>query len=344
MYVNGSGRSAFAAVLSAITLVVAACASPVVTPRTPSIVPTPTMELFGVAWTGTDQVVVTHGPGHNRLTRLATISLSDGKFAALPEPPSEGCLGVQLGPPTTVSSGVVAVVRTCIPEPGRGPDRFDVYTLDLATGTYAMLGSAAEIGSPPGVVAISPNGTRAMLGLGTLCGVIVEATLDGPTTLPVTITGPSSEFRLDDVTRGPDCAQRGWVEWPTWAPSGDSIAFFAAPDAIGMLGPDRAFVPASLYVTKLDDSQASALLSGVVVPRGLRYAPDGGLLAFSGTIDGQPGVWTFDPSSNDLVKLYDQTFSWLDWSPDGGSIVGLETAGDPDAGQLQVVVIATQVK
>jgi hypothetical protein len=297
------------------------------------------LDPTGLAWIDEDRLIVTHSPDGNAITRLAILSLPDRAVEDVPDPPEVGCFRVAVGPPV-YRDGSAYFVLTCIYEFSLAKrDSFDLFRFDLADESYTKIGTIGEVGGGPGNVALSPDGTRAIIGSGSLCGVLVEAGPIGARPIKVEVIDGDDHFNLDDFRdRGGECGHRGWARYPAWSPDGATIAFFAAPAAAGTVGPERGPAPANLYFLPVDGAAAWIALSGLREPRALNYSPDGAALAFSAKVNGVDGVWTMNIESGEIERVLDRRAPWLSWSPDGDQIAVLLEVG-PNLDETDLVLV-----
>jgi hypothetical protein len=302
--------------------------------------------MFGITWPASTRLVVATSPDQTVAFRLATVSIEDGDLSEIAPPVVTTCARIGIANPTALSETELLATQACVHPIGSGtPDSTAILALDLATGTYTARASVGDIRGSPGAIAASPDGSRLRVAMGSLCGVIVEATPDGPIPLDVVVGDGDRTFSLADTTPGPDCRQRGWADWPAWSPDGSEIAFFAAPSAIGLDGPDRGSAPAGLYVMTPDATSASEILPDVVVPRGLAWSPDGRFLAFGGERDGRKATFILERATGDVRTIHDRRFDWVAWSPDGMRIAGLQIVdlAEPLANEIVIVDVAAQL-
>jgi hypothetical protein len=297
-------------------------------------------QLWGISWADGKQLIVVYTPGENIASRLAAVTL-DGTSSPIAAPETPDCHLIAIADPERVSSGSMIVNQECVNDPPAPLFQTTLMRFEQATGQYTPVASLGDMKGPPGQIAPSPDGSRQLVAVGTLCGVIVEATIDGPRPLSIVVSGDGKRFRLDDIAPlSPDCVARGRADQPTWAPAGDEIAFFAAPAAIGLEGPARAAVPANLYVSAPDGSnQAKLLVPGVTIPRGLHYSPDGRYLAFGGEIGGKVATWVLDRTTGKVRQIHDHRLDWLAWSPDGTQIAGIQKAVDEPPFPKEIVIV-----
>jgi hypothetical protein len=320
--------------------------SPNTSTASASVIDTPNKKLFGIEWTKPDSVILVYTADETSATRLADMPLPNGPFAPLAAPDEGKCVQIEVGNPSLVSMDQMAVTFTCVTEHSTGVrfvDQVSLLGFNLGTATYEPLASVEGVRGPAGQIGVSPDGTRFLVAMGSLCGVIVEATAQGAKPLRVTVSDGRDSFSLADTAPGPDCSQRGWANYPTWSPTDNVIAFFAAPGAIGESGPARGSVPANLYVMSPDGSVATSILNDVTVPRALKFSPDGRFLAFGGEIGGVKATWVLERATGVVRQVHNQRFEWLAWSPDGQQLAGLQVGSDPSLLEDDLVVVPVAV-
>lgn len=167
-----------------------------------------------------------------------------------------------------------------------------------------------------------------------LCSGITLLTRDGLHHFTTLIGKGEKSFRLDEefkrnVARG--CKGTGLADWPAWSPSGDSIAFFASPQSVGLEHFDKPEAPWNLYLMNPDGEKLRELVSEIKHPRALSWSPTGSWLAFSGSVDTRgTGVWIFSLGSGELERVADVSVDWLEWSPEGDRLVGARKSPDSD--------------
>lgn len=294
--------------------------------------------LLGIAWLDDDRVVVGYAPDKTSHFRLATVDLRDGSFTPLASPVEGQCDGLRLGNPYSISRSEIELTQVCLAAVGsHDPDTTSIQRLNTLTGTYSFVASVGEVPPPSGQIAINADSSHTLVAMGNLCAVIVEATSTGSKSLPIKVGSGASSFSLGDIEPGPDCSQRGWADFPTWSPTTNDLAFFAAPAAIGVDGPARSMVPANLYIVAPGSDTAEPILADVLAPRALAYAPNGQSLAFSGEIAGKRATWILDRITGRLRSVYAGDFDWLAWSRDGTMLAGLVTQADPGNDKIVVV-------
>lgn len=176
---------------------------------TASTVASDVSRLFGIEWVRSDSLVLEFAPDSTTQFRLGELELSAGSVQPFPAPETD-CVGVELGNPLRLSSSRIVLTAVCQAAVDSGdPDQTDILELDVTNGAYSPRASVGAIGGPPGQIAVSPTGTRTLVAMGTLCGTIVEATLNGAQPWPVVVSDGQQSFSLADTEPGPDCSKRG---------------------------------------------------------------------------------------------------------------------------------------
>ncbi|HEV8697687.1 MAG TPA: hypothetical protein VGQ89_08340 [Candidatus Limnocylindrales bacterium] len=305
--------------------------------------------MFGVTWAVEDTFVVAYRPDRDAsLFRLATVEAHTGSLTELPEPLLGDCHRQRLLEPERLPDLRVAFIRVCQPEArANAVEHSVVMALDLETGTTTILADLDPYSQLVGQYAPTrgPGGVFAAVG-SQLCETIVKADERGAVPISAELRDGARAFRLDDPTAlAEECSATGWATQPTLNPTAPSLALFAAPSAAGVSGFDRAGVPANLYVLDVGRGTSDLILSGVRMPRGLHYSPDGRALAFAGSIDGRSGTWVYRLGAPAAERVSDLRLSWLGWSPDGMRIVGLvgaETSERPLDKELWILELAKE--
>lgn len=297
-------------------------------------------QLFGIDWIDKETLVVEYSSDGTAAAKLGTVPILGGNLVPLPITVNRECQQVRLANPHRMWDGGLAATFACsAPLTSDLPDRVSVLHVAWPSADFQEIGLVGDTRDSAGQIATSPDGSRQLVALGSLCGFIVEATPSGAKPLSVEVADGSNRFRLDDIAADSDCSVRGWADFPAWSPDGTQIAFFAAPAAIGLTGPARGDVSAVLYVMEPDSTSAASLLREVKGPRGLAYSPDGRYVAFGGNVGGQVGLWVLDRETKDLRMLAEAKVEWFAWSPDGKRIAVIEPAVDEPPFPSRIVVI-----
>lgn len=163
------------------------------------------------------------------------------------------------------------------------------------------------------------------------CVVMVWLTPEGMEIPDIEIREGARGWNLKESFAYPDrvfdCDDLGLASWPDWSPDGNTIAFFAAPEAAGEQNLSRLDVPFNLYFMDPEEQLPEKILEEVVHPQALRFSPDGEWLAFGGTIRGDEGTWIYHHPTDDLIRIADSIENDLAWSPDGLRIVASYSRG-----------------
>jgi Tol biopolymer transport system component len=223
--------------------------------------------------------------------------------------------------PTPLSDGRVAFVAVC-----HGLDfsfRFDIVALDLSTGKRELLASSSL---PIARFSWNPRTDRGVVSVSEdICAGIAMISRTGLVPTAISVGEGDQQFRIESyVTQehGTGCKDLGLADWPTWSPETSRIAFFASPESVGVDGFEKAFAPFNVYVMGDDELTPEMVLSGVRLPRGLEWSPDGRWLAFSGEVIGKGrGTWLLEPQQRTLARVTEISGDWLSWSPEASRLI-----------------------
>jgi WD40-like Beta Propeller Repeat len=328
-------------------LLVAACGSNEVREQPATDLPLPPSGYAGLAWL-TDGTLVVADPG--RLTEDATSRLlfltepRTGAYVAVAAK-GDGCLAHEFLRPVALANGSVAFLEMCSVEyaPGYLPtEDWFLRRLEGPTDPDFPLLLNDRLDFFPGPFSVSPAMDRALASAGdSMCGSLIwvdDGLIEYPNIVIEDEDGESWNLGWfsRDTSRN-SCTDQGRASWPAWAPDGTRIAFFGSPKSIGVSGQDRLNVPWNLYVIPPSAAKARPILGDITHARALAWSPDSRWLAFSGSLDGQEGVWLFDTSNNQAIAISSSEALVLAWSPAGGEIAATVPI-DPDGLSLDLKV------
>lgn len=118
---------------------------------------------------------------------------------------------------------------------------------------------------------------------------------------------------------------------PVWL-TPNMVVFFGTktgPDNFETLGQTFAFfdTPWTLYSLDPQTGELRVLLNAVMHGRDIEEISPSNQVAFSGNINRQDGIWTFDLDSQGLTRIWaDNTM--FSWSPDGSKLIVLDSLED----------------
>jgi hypothetical protein len=292
-----------------------------------------------VTWIRSDQIVAAHRPIPEDYGPLQIWQLTaDGKTfnrVRLPDDPlcqpAEGSdPGITDFLPGNLPDGRLELVRTC----RSGLPRVQsVLAHNLETGvTEVLVEDPGRFGI--GNISWNPSLDRALVShTSGLCASFAWLTRNGLELLSLQMGSGERTWNLDEDFRSPgNCENRGRANNANWAPGGESIAFFASPESVGVVGHGRLDVPWNLYLMSPNELKPRVVFNKVFHADSLRWSPDGQWLSFRGEIHGRgEGGFAYSPNSDELVTLVTEPLlREIHWSPDGTKLVGIvERSGEP---------------
>ena len=120
-----------------------------------------------------------------------------------------------------------------------------------------------------------------------------------------------------------DTGKSGSTGRASWSPNGETIAFFASPNAIGKTGFARFGVEYYLYLMDPETLQYDVVADTIYSPFLLAWSPDSAYIAFIGKYGfwKENGIWLYSVKSNMVTEVSKGTFQSIVWRPDGKSLV-----------------------
>lgn len=315
--------------------------SPTLFDLAPATVSLPPGEVFGLAWLKGDWLVTNYradpdeAPRNSRLWRFR----QDGTgFAEIDLPEDPRCRLLAYIRPIALSDGRLGYVRECAVlgmDPGDELEA-SLGTLDLATSQTETLAPVVSGVGASGIASFDwdPNIKAGLISIGSgICQGVEWIDQDGPRPIDLVISDGDQQFNLADEFRRPtsDCSATGTAESPSRSWTDGRVAFFASLASVGVEGQGRLDAPSSLFIADPELKTASPRLSGIQIPAGLAWSPDGRWLAFSGDVTGSGrGAWLFDTTNSTLRRFTGLRVFELAWSPDGREIAAIESSTDPN--------------
>lgn len=119
---------------------------------------------------------------------------------------------------------------------------------------------------------------------------------------------------------------------PAWSPHDRQIAFWGTENYPGKKPgefktlsdiSELALYPWDLYISDPEGGNIRKLLSSVQGALTIKWSPQENIIAFSGTVEGVPGIWLIDPETSALTHVWAVMgdFDFFDWSPNGKKMV-----------------------
>lgn len=110
-----------------------------------------------------------------------------------------------------------------------------------------------------------------------------------------------------------------------WSPNGNSIVFFASPDAVGKSGTARMEAQYKIYAMDIDTKHPQAILDSIYHPYIIKWSPDSNYLAFIGGYENSKNalwIYTFEDAS--ITQLDQGIFEDILWDPDSRSLIAIK--------------------
>jgi Tol biopolymer transport system component len=139
-----------------------------------------------------------------------------------------------------------------------------------------------------------------------------------------------------------DCDSLGRADAPAWSTDGRWIVFIASPPTPG--GTRRLDAPWDLYAMEADRLEPRRLVGSISSPLAVAVSPDGGVVAFSGTLlPHGPGIWLVVRETGAVRRLCSCSSDSLAFNEDGRSIAAIESSAVPSApSRVMVFVLPAQ--
>lgn len=118
--------------------------------------------------------------------------------------------------------------------------------------------------------------------------------------------------------------------YPDWSGTINKIAFWGtenypggSPETLSTLPEIMSLssYPWDLYISNSDGTQTIKLLTGVVDALQIKWSPADHLIAFSGTVNGQSGLFILDANIPEHPYVVWENLVDFDWSPNGKNII-----------------------
>jgi Tol biopolymer transport system component len=138
------------------------------------------------------------------------------------------------------------------------------------------------------------------------------------------------------------------VRDPSWSPDGNTIAFAGTETYSGGNSSDFTTwgeitglfdYPWDIFLLDMDSGQVQRLLPGIQYLRSLKWSPQDTWLAFSGILEGKPGIWILNKNTEQLIHVWDDNELYFDWSPDGKQMVIIDQEWSLNEAEYQPIII-----
>ena len=301
--------------------------------------PTPFGEYWGLAWLPNGWLVVNYEPSpedQSPAFRLWRLRPDGTELTQLPLGNHPDCHLTKYQLSTILPDGRLSISMTCVNDrrlpPGAKPDSLHLLVYDWETG-------ATEYLIPPGKALAggytwNPAMTRGLESWGS--GIWTGMTWvnrQGVEYPAFWVADGRRRWHVDagyHRPAGQSCREEGRAAGPAWSPDGQTIAFWASPQSIGVEGLARLDQPWHLYLMDPAELQPRKVIADIEGPAGLDWSPDSRWLAFVGELPWRgDGLWLYEPATGTLrlVAKWEQEQKILHspvWSPDGQQIMAIE--------------------
>jgi len=311
------------------------------TPVPQGRLPLPPGEYLNVTWLpdGTIAVNYVADPGNmQRQTQPLKIYRlrPDGtEMGAISLPEQPGCVRTDYIVEGVLPDGRLVAGRDCLTGRPGDAGHSEAIAIDLDDGQVTSL---APLGAYSVTVAWRPQSSEGVASFaGGLCDSITAIGSSGflPTSEPVTIDGltwyldavfrPGFEFSDSPAL----CTAYGRARDAQYTPDGQTIAFFASPDSIGVAGRTRENVPWNLYLATpaaggrlLNPASIRKVFTGIRDPHGMALSRDGRWVSVAGDPESDlVGTWLIDTVTGHARLLGKGSVNTTAFSPDERQVI-----------------------
>jgi hypothetical protein len=257
---------------------------------------------------------------------LRYIQEGDQAFSKLDLPSDPACdLSTRYIPFGTLPDGRLELWKDCHKQPKA---ETSLFAYEWEAGTMEEIANDLPLGS--NLASWNPDGTRGIVYLysGFSSGTLYWVWKDGFGPLDLTINSNGLSWNVSDDFpdfRGADRGLTGDVERADWSPDGQSIAFFASPEAIGKIDAERFYVEHNIYIMDSVLLKPQLMLSNIHFPGYIEWSPDSKYIAFTGQYGSskQDGIWLYSLDTDSVIKIAKGRFRGILWAPEGKSLIAI---------------------
>jgi hypothetical protein len=247
-------------------------------------------------------------------TFFLSYNLDLKKWIAIPVSTDSNCQLSGASFPEKLSNHNIGFVDTCITG---GNEIRTIREINISTGEIGLLLNPG-IGGVPGKFSFSSDMTE-----------LVQEDMTGRF-----LSNKLFYLKNDEVFQIlPDFTR---AMYPDWSPLGRQIAFWGTENYSG--GDPEEFTTLSeilglssyswdLFISTPEGMDVVKVFSDVDDVLLLAWSPNAEKIAFSGTIDGNSGVFVLDLNTSNVTRIWSKLGDF-DWSPDGAKILILDTEKD----------------
>lgn len=228
-----------------------------------------------------------------------------------------------------------------------GTDRY-LLAYDWDSGFLEDISGILPVG--PTSTSWNPEQTK---GIASLSDAFASGTLylirpGGFDPLDLTITDDGKSWNVKDDFpdfKGVDNGATGNVGRADWSSDGQSIAFFASPDAIGKMGSSRFGVEYKLYIMSVEKMNPKPVLDNIHYPHIIEWSPDSNYIAFIGEYGSfrQDGVWLYSIKENKIINIAKGRFANILWN-DNNSLIANQCDKDYTCSEIDEYDLSNVMK
>lgn len=274
--------------------------------------------------TNGELIVLVEGGNFSDLQSYAAEDSED--FSQFNFPPDHNCTSARYYAYETFPDSRLQVWKYCLTENGKVTYliAYDWLTNELSEASGLLpLGTSGASWNPDQTTAIG------YLDSGFASKTLFWIRPGGFDPLDLEIVDGNRSWNLqDDFPKftADDTGKTGTTGRASWSPDGNTIAFFASPNAIGKTSFDRFGVEFYLYLMNPETLHYEVVADSIFSPFLLSWSPDSTYIAFIGKYGflKENGIWLYSNKSNSITEVSKGMFQSIVWRPDGNNLVAIK--------------------